>query len=95
VSDASGLYRIDAVASHPVTDAEYKVMVQQLLKDKYKMIAHHEPRETPVYALVVAKNGPKIARADEDSGIRAIVNGNPLGIAAGASKGWRGYTKSI
>jgi uncharacterized protein (TIGR03435 family) len=91
VSDASGLYRIDAVASHPVTDAEYKVMVQQLLKDKYKMIAHHEPRETPVYALVVAKNGPKIARADENPGIRVIVNGKPLGIAAGASKDWGLY----
>ncbi len=95
VSDASGLYRIDAVASHPVTDAECKVMVQQLLKDRYRMLAHREPRETAVYALVVAKNGPKMAKADDSPGIRVIVNGNPMGIAAGASKGWRGYTRSI
>jgi uncharacterized protein (TIGR03435 family) len=45
--DASGLYRVDAVASHPVTDSECKVMVQQLFKDRYRMIAHRESREIP------------------------------------------------
>ncbi len=80
------LYRIDAVASHPVTDAECKVMVQQLLKDRYKMIAHRELRETPVYALVVAKNGPKMAKADGNSGVRVLINGKPLGIPAGTPK---------
>ena len=88
--DASGLYRIDAVASRPVTDAECKVMVQQLLKDRYKMIAHREPRETPVYALVAAKNGPKMAKADENPGVRVVINGNPLGIAAGTPKDFKG-----
>jgi uncharacterized protein (TIGR03435 family) len=84
--DTSGLYHIDAVASRPVTEAECKAMVQQLLKDRYKMVAHREARETPVYALVVAKNGPKMVKADENAGIRVIVNGNPMGIAAGTPK---------
>jgi uncharacterized protein (TIGR03435 family) len=88
--DASGLYRIDAVASHPVTDAECKVMVQQVLKDRYRMLARREPRETAVYALVVAKNGPKMAKADDSPGIRVIVNGNPMGIAAGTPKDFKG-----
>jgi uncharacterized protein (TIGR03435 family) len=83
---APGLYRIDAIASHPVTDAECKVMVQQLLKDRYKMIAHRESRETPVYALVVAKNGPKMVKADGNPGVRVLINGRPLGIAPGAPK---------
>ncbi len=81
-----GLYRIDAVASHPVTDAECKVMVQQLLKDRYKMVAHRESREIPVYALVAAKNGPKMAKADGNPGVRVVINGRPLGIAAGTPK---------
>ena len=88
----SGLFRIDAVASHPVIDAECKVMVQQLLEDRYKMIAHRESRETPVYALVVAKNGPKVAKADENAGVRVIVNGNPMGIAVGTAKDVTGAT---
>ena len=54
------------------------------------MIAHREPRETPVYALVVAKNGPKMAKADENPGVRVVVNGNPLGIAAGTPKNFKG-----
>ena len=78
-----GIYRIDAVASHPVTDAECKVMVQQLLTDRYKMIAHRELRETPVYALVVAKSGPKMAKADGQPGVHVLINGNPPGIAPG------------
>jgi uncharacterized protein (TIGR03435 family) len=87
--DASGLYRIEAAAPHPVTDAECKQMVQQLLKDRYKMTAHRELRETPVYALVVARNGPKMAKADENPGVRVVVNGNPLGIAAGTPKDFK------
>ena len=54
------------------------------------MTAHRELRETAVYALVVAKNGPKMAKADENPGIRVIVNGSPLGIAAGTAKDFKG-----
>jgi uncharacterized protein (TIGR03435 family) len=36
-----------------------QLMVQALLADRFKLVAHQETRQLPVYALVVAKGGPK------------------------------------
>jgi uncharacterized protein (TIGR03435 family) len=36
------------------------MMVQGLLKDRFKLTFHHETRELPAYVLTVAKNGPKL-----------------------------------
>ncbi len=83
--DSKGLYSIEAKASGPVAEAQCKLMVQLLLADRYKMVTHRDQREIPVYALVVGKNGPKLKKAlDTDStGNNIILNGNPMGIAAG------------
>jgi uncharacterized protein (TIGR03435 family) len=35
-------------------------MVQALLADRFRLVAHLETRELPIYALVVAKGGPKL-----------------------------------
>ncbi len=35
-------------------------MIQTLLADRFKLTLHKESKEAPIYALVVAKNGPKI-----------------------------------
>jgi uncharacterized protein (TIGR03435 family) len=37
--------------------------VQQLLHDRFGLVLHKEQREMPIYALVVAKNGPKLTAA--------------------------------
>ncbi|WP_158823559.1 TIGR03435 family protein [Granulicella sp. S156] len=37
-----------------------QAMFQQLLADRFKLAVHWETLELPVYALVVAKNGPKL-----------------------------------
>jgi uncharacterized protein (TIGR03435 family) len=34
-------------------------MLQTLLADRFKLVVHRETKEMPVYALMVAKNGPK------------------------------------
>jgi uncharacterized protein (TIGR03435 family) len=39
--------------------AERRLMLQALLADRFQLAVHHETKEAPVYALVVAKNGPK------------------------------------
>lgn len=39
-------------------------MMQTLLAERCKLVVHREMRETPVYALVVAKNGPKLKAPD-------------------------------
>jgi bla regulator protein blaR1 len=41
--------------------AENKRMLQELLADCFKLALHRETRELPIYALVIANNGPKVA----------------------------------
>jgi uncharacterized protein (TIGR03435 family) len=38
---------------------EIRLMVQSLLADRFKLRVHHETKQRPVYALVVARGGPK------------------------------------
>lgn len=35
-------------------------MMRNLLAERFKLMVHHEQKETPVYYLVIAKNGPKL-----------------------------------
>jgi bla regulator protein BlaR1 len=39
---------------------QLRLMIQSLLADRFKLVLHHETKDLPVYALVVAKNGPKL-----------------------------------
>jgi uncharacterized protein (TIGR03435 family) len=39
---------------------ELQMMIRTLLADRFKLTLRHEVKEQPVYALTVAKNGPKL-----------------------------------
>jgi uncharacterized protein (TIGR03435 family) len=43
-------------------------MMQALLADRFELVVHHETKQLPVYALIVAKSGPKLqaSKTDED-----------------------------
>jgi uncharacterized protein (TIGR03435 family) len=41
-------------------------MVQALLVDRFKLVTHTETRELPVYALIVAKGGPRLSAPEKD-----------------------------
>jgi len=41
-----------------------RLMLQALLADRFKLKIRRETKEMPVYALVVAKGGPKLQKAD-------------------------------
>jgi uncharacterized protein (TIGR03435 family) len=41
-------------------------MLQTLLAERFKLQVHHETRETPVYALIVGKGGPKLKEVHDD-----------------------------
>ena len=45
---------------------QMKLMVQKLLVDRFQLKFHIEKKELPVYAMVVAKGGPKIAASAGD-----------------------------
>lgn len=52
----------DIVATIPkgVTKADIPAMLRQLLVDRFHLSVHYELRSTPVYAVTVAKDGPKL-----------------------------------
>ena len=53
--------------SRPGAD-QIRPMLQALLAERFKLTFHRETKEMPVYALVVAKNGPKIHASEGGSG---------------------------
>jgi len=50
-----------------LTYDQYKPLLQQLLKQRFKLAFHHETRAVPGYALVVAKDGPKLTPGKDTS----------------------------
>ena len=61
----SDRYDVEAKIEGTVTLDQIKLMVQSLLADRFQLRVHKEMRELPVYALVVARNGPKLTLARE------------------------------
>jgi uncharacterized protein (TIGR03435 family) len=49
------------------TKDEFRQMVQLLLADRFQLKVHRESRETPVYSLVVGKNGLKLKESAPDA----------------------------
>jgi uncharacterized protein (TIGR03435 family) len=56
-------YDITAKAAAAESRAQLMRMLQALLEERFQLKLHREIREMPVYALVVAKNGPKLHAA--------------------------------
>ena len=52
----------DVVANVPpgATRDQANLMLQNLLADRFQLKVHRSTKELPIYALVVAKNGPKL-----------------------------------
>jgi uncharacterized protein (TIGR03435 family) len=44
--------------------AQRKVMMQQMLAERFQLKLHHETRELPIYSLVLAKGGAKLKEFD-------------------------------
>ena len=61
-------YDVDAVAEGAVSlegnEKQWQAMLKKLLADRFELKFHYEQREMNVYALVVAKGGPKLKAAD-------------------------------
>ena len=61
----SDLYDINAKLEAPATWEQMLPMVQSLLAERFQLVIRRETKDMPVYALVIAKNGPKLKAADE------------------------------
>jgi uncharacterized protein (TIGR03435 family) len=55
----------DITAKMPVdvTDAQFRIMLQSLLEERFKFAMHREMREVPVNTIELAKGGPKLQPA--------------------------------
>ncbi len=60
--------RFDIVAKVPqgATKEQSRLMLRNLLEERFKLKLHHSTKEQPIYALIVAKNGPKLKESVDD-----------------------------
>jgi uncharacterized protein (TIGR03435 family) len=83
----SDRFDVNATAGRDVSLPELRLMLQNLLVERFKLKAHYETRQGPVYQLVPAqrnKPGPQLRRAETDC---ASVPADPLrGINPGESE---------
>jgi uncharacterized protein (TIGR03435 family) len=68
--------RFDIVAKFPPHSAaeQAPLMLQALLTDRFKLTLHRETKELPVYAMTVARNGPKFRTVETATGV--TINSN-------------------
>jgi uncharacterized protein (TIGR03435 family) len=66
----SDRFDVVATAGYDAPQAELRLMVQTLLAERFKLNAHTEAREQPVYELVMARGdgrlGPNLRRSEVD-----------------------------
>ena len=61
----SDFFDITAKPPGPSKSDQLNLMLQSLLAERFQLVIKRGTREMPVYALVVARNGPKFKEADE------------------------------
>jgi uncharacterized protein (TIGR03435 family) len=57
---------------------EINLMLQVLLEDRFQVSVHRERREMPVYALTIAKSGPKLKESTPGSQQLQIAGGSTV-----------------
>ena len=78
------LYQIDATMPPDTTKAQYALMMQQLLRERFHLQIHRERRNFPAYELVIAEGGPKLKASRPDPNAAAPdVSGPPARDARG------------
>jgi len=60
---------------------QYKKMLQKLLATRFGLVMHPDKRELSVYALTVAKNGPKLEKTKSDPDALSDSSGHGVGPA--------------
>jgi len=60
-------YSISAKIPPNTTKAQFNLMLQNLLAERFHLALHHETREFQVYSLLVAKGGPKMKPSSPDA----------------------------
>jgi len=59
-------FNVQATIPEGATEKQVPQMLQALLADRFKLVVHRETKDHSVYALIVAKGGPKLKEAEPD-----------------------------
>jgi uncharacterized protein (TIGR03435 family) len=68
-------YDIEATIGPGTTRPQFRVMLQNLLKERFHVSLHHENREFLAYQLIVQKRGPQLAVSEETSALDSTGSG--------------------
>jgi uncharacterized protein (TIGR03435 family) len=72
-------FDIDANVAPAATKADLRLMIQNLLAERFRLQLHREQKETATFELVVAKSGPKLTESPPREGGTPLPNlGGPL-----------------
>lgn len=79
--------RFDITAKVPLgtTKEQFRLMLQSLLAERFKLTLHHATKDMPMYALVVAKGGSKLKESPDDPSSTDAGGPNASGPGAGGS----------
>ena len=61
----SDLFEITAKAEESAKPDQINLMLQSLLAERFHLVVRRETKEMPIYALTLAKNGPKFTQAKD------------------------------
>ena len=67
-------FDIAAKLAAGTTKEQYRLMWQNLLAERFKLKLHHSTKEASIYALLVAKNGPKLKESVDDPNAAAAAD---------------------
>jgi uncharacterized protein (TIGR03435 family) len=73
-------FDISAKAADTAGEDQLRAMLQNLLAERFKIALHHEKKDLPFYALLVAKNGPKLAAGKADG--KSVIQPKGMGLEA-------------
>ncbi len=67
-----GPYDIEARTENSASVPQLRLMLRNLLTERFKLTLHWETKETAVYELRIAKGGPRLPKRNADSATHAL-----------------------
>src|ERR1035441_3491634 len=67
----SNMYSVVAKIPPGATENQFRLMLQNLLAERFHLTLHHETREFQVYSLLVAEGGQKMKPSSPDANAKA------------------------
>jgi uncharacterized protein (TIGR03435 family) len=74
-------YEIAGKAARPATEDELRLMMQALLRERFKLTLHHQTKELGAYLLVPGKNGPKVHESTTEGDSSIDINQRQLTVS--------------